>query len=520
MLSEDAVTTIMAKRILVLMCLALILIGAGSLACAEEPLSAICAFTPADFTEPGAARLSVTVVNTTDKIIEAVRITQDPNKEGETIGSVEPGETLHFSYDVQITKKMLDAGKVNVTLTYKYAGKTQKNQLSAKVSRVNNIASATLTSRISRTALYEGESTEIEYRLINTGAIAIENAVVSDAAFSFSSAPVTLHPGEEVIFTSVRAFSSNAISTPRADFTSSESQNAYVAHAPSTAIHVTNDNLTITIEPTDVSVSYGGNAHFSITVKNNSLLSYSSIAFSSDTTGAFPGVYGQLKAGETLSVQIETPAMTASEVFPVMLTMREAGGSERAFFAGELSVTVEETPARNPVMYVKANPEGEAPFTITLSGANRDLNNVVLSEKKLGKIKTFLVVKADTETVFSPLISAEKGQAQEFTLSWEENGSSFSVTAAPVLSLIDASSDSGSDLSNVPHASLYAMVNTTAIPQTILIASASLLVVLIASFIIYKVVMSKRRRRAAREAIGRTNKFAPIRMKDTDKENQ
>lgn len=520
MLSEDMAFTMLFKRVFLLLCLALVVFGAGSFAYADEPLKAVCAFTPADFLEPGTSRLSVTILNTSDKAIENTRIAHDANKEGEVIGSVEPGETVHFSIDVDVTKKMLDAGKVNLTISFRHAGKNQKTQISAKVTRVNALAEATLTSRISKTALYEGETSEAEYRLINTGTVEIQNAVIIDAAFAFASEAFTLLPGEEKVFKAVSQFSESAISSPRADFVSGESQNPYVVHAPSTALHVTNDNLSITLDPSSISVSYGGRAHFSVTVKNNSLFTYSALALSSDHLGVISDVKGQLKAGESATFHVETPPMTAQCVFPVMLTMREAGGSELSFFAGECTVNVENAPDRNPVIHASANPEGSAPFTITISGANRDLKNVSLSEKKLGKIKTFLVIKADTETVFSPAVPVQKGASHEFFLTWEENGTTFTAAATPVISLTDTEGSDPVSLNGISHASLYAMVNATRLPEILIIIALVLLAALIAFFIIYKSLQAKKRRLAAREAIGKTNKFAPIRIKDTDKENQ
>lgn len=520
MLAEETVTKMLAKRVFLLLCLALMVIGAGLFAYAQEPLDVVCAFTPADFSEAGAARLSVTMHNTSQKAVESVRIAQDGNKEGELIGTIEPGETIHSSLDVQITNKMLDAGKVNFLITYKAGGKNQKLQLSAKVTRVSCMAEATLTSRIFRSALYEGETCQAEYRLKNTGAVAIENAVVSDAAFSFVSDAAALMPGEEKVFTAVCAFSQSAISSPRVDFVSAESKNPYVAHAASTAVNVVQDNLSFAVEPANITVGYGECAHFSVTVKNNSLLSYTNLSLSSTRLGVFPCPVTRLSAGETVSCQIETPPVTQTSVFPVTLTLRETGGAERSYSLGEVTVQAEPSPARSPVVYVTANPSGSAPFTFTVSGANRDLKNAVLSEKKLGTIKNFLVIKADSETVFSPGIFAEKGAAHEFTLTWEENGETCSVTSAPVIAQIAGDESAKNTLSGIEHASLYAMVTNSGLARTVMIACIALTVVIFCLFIVYKTMQAKKRRRAAREAIGRTNKFAPIRTREAEKENQ
>lgn len=519
MLLEEMITKMSAKRILLLILTALCLLGAGAAAYADEPLGAVCAFAPADFTEPGTALLSVTVHNTSDKLIENMRITQDANKEGEKIGSVEPGETVHFSCSVQITKKMLDAGKVNLLITYKTGNKNHKMQVSAKVTRVENIASASLTSRIYKTALYAGESTQAEYRLVNTGAIAIENAIVTDPAFHFTSSAVTLAPGEEKVFYASYAFFESAISSPRADFVSSESRNPYVVHATSAAIHAVDDNLAFTVEPDSVSVNYGGRAHFSVTIKNNGLLSYTDLTVTAENLGAFPAAGVRLNPGASASIQLETPPVTFSGTYPIVVSMREAGGSERSFPAGEMNVSVQESVQRNPLIYVTADAAGISPFTITVSGANRDLKNVVLSEKSLGDIKTFLVIKADSETVFSPKLYVDKGEAFEFMLTWSEDGETFSVSATPVISQFTTAKDAGEDLTEAAHASLYTMVNATHLPRVILIACLTLLFLALAFFILYRSVQAKKRRLQVREQLGKTSKFAPIRTKDTEKEN-
>ncbi len=508
-----------AKRILVFLVFVMCLMGAGVIAHADEPLSAVCAFTPADFVEPTAAKLSVTIHNASDSRIENVKITQDANKEGETVGAVEPGETMHFSIDVQITKKMLDAGKVNFQITYKIGNKTQKLQTSAKVTRVTNMASVTLTSRIFKTALYSGESTQAEYCLKNTGSVAAENAVVTDQAFGFTSPAVTLAPGEEKVFVAGFAFSESAISSPRVDFVSEESKNPYVVHAPSVALHVTEDNLSFAIEPDTVSVKYGDRAHFSVTVKNNGLLSYKNLSVTAENLGVFPVNNAYLKPGESTTIHIETPPVTSSGSYSVQVGMRETGGSERSFSAGEMTISVIEEENRTPLISVLANSEGSEPFQITVTGANRDLKNVRLSEKTLGDVKTFLVIKAGSETVFSPILSVNKGEAFEFTLSWDENGEAFSVSATPVISRITSARDAETGLTDAAHASLYAMVNATHLPKIVLTACLAVLFAALTTFIIVKSVQAKKRRRQAREQLGRTSKFAPIRTRDTEKEN-
>ena len=55
-----------------------------------------------------------------------------------------------------------------------------------------------------------------------------------------------------------------------------------------------------------------------------------------------------------------------------------------------------------------------------------------------------------------------KGEAFEFVLTWEENGETFSVSAAPVISQITPQPDAENSLTNAAHASLYAMVNAMA----------------------------------------------------------
>ncbi|MBR3929067.1 MAG: hypothetical protein IKJ65_08710 [Clostridia bacterium] len=519
MLSEGTITKMSAKRILFFLLFVVCLISAGAIAYADEPLSAVCAFTPADFIEPCAAKLSISIHNTSDKQIENVRIQQEGSKEAEAIGAIDPGETMHYSIDIQVTKKILDAGKVDFTLTYKAGNKNQKMQISAKATRVSNLASVQLTSRIFKTAIYAGESTQAEYRLLNTGAVAAENAVVSDPAFGFTSSAFTLAPGEEKVFTAIHTFYDNAISSPRADFVSQASGNPYVAHAPSVALHVAEDNFAFSIEPATVSVKYADRAHFSVSIKNNSLLSYKNLLLTVENLGAFPAESAYMKPGDVVTLRIETPPVTSSGLYPIRFTAREAGGSERTYLAGEMNISVSGEENRNPLISVIANPDGSAPFTFTITGANRDIKNARLSEKTLGSVKTFLVIKAGTETVFSPALSVNKGEAFEFSLSWDENGETYSVSATPLLSQFTSSEDIHTDLTDAVHASLYAMVNATHLPKIVMFACICLAFVILASFLIAKFVRAKKRRRQARQQLGRTSKFAPIRTRDAEKEN-
>ncbi|MBQ9854607.1 MAG: hypothetical protein IJO53_00330, partial [Clostridia bacterium] len=293
----------------------------------------------------------------------------------------------------------------------------------------------------------------------------------------------------------------------------------YVIHAASTAINVVQDNLSFAIEPDTVSVNYGGRAHFSIAIKNSGLLTYSDISVNGENLGVFPIANATLAPGDTITLQVETPTVTSSAVYPIRVSMREAGGSERTFHAGEMNISASESAPRNPLMYVTSNAHGNAPFTFVISGANRNIKNAVLSEKTLGEIKTFLVISAASETTFSPILHVNKGEAFEFVLTWEENGETFSVSAAPVISQITPQPDAENSLTNAAHASLYAMVNATHLPKIVLIASLSLLALAVVSIILYKFAQIKKRRRQAHDALGKTSKFAPIRTKDPDKEN-
>ncbi len=507
------------KRVLVWILAALCLLGAGVVAHADEPLGAVCAFSPADFIEPCTAKLSVTVHNSSDKRIESARIAYDPNRESEVIGTIEPGETIHFAYDIQITKKMLDAGKVNLTISYKIGNKTHKLQTAATVTQVEHLAKAQLTARIFKSAVYAGEIVQVEYRLKNTGEIAIENASVSDAAFSFVSDSFSLLPGEEKRISVMRAFSENAISAPRANFVSSVSANPYVVHAPSAAIHVTTDNLSFSIEPETVSVAYGERAHFSVSIKNNGLLSYSDPVLSGDGLGLIKAANATLKPQESLVVQVETPPITGEIVYPIRLSLREAGGTERAFSVGDMNVFVAEAPSRNPILSVSTDEQDEIPFVIHIDGASRNLKNVKLSEKRLGEIKTFLTLEANSETVFSPVLSVNKGEAYEFMLTWEENGETFTVSATPVISRITHLKDTKAILDEASHASLYAIVNTTRLAKTALFGCAALIALILSIIILNHYVKTKKRRRQARDAMSRTSKFAPLRTRDTEKEN-
>ena len=519
MLSEGKVQKMSAKRIWGFLLFLMCLIGTCSIAYAAEPVSASCAFTPADFIEPCMAKLSVTIHNSSDKLIENVRIQQESIKEAETVGSIEPGKTAHFSMDVQITKKILDAGKVNFTITYKTGNKNQKLQASAKATRVASLASASLTSRVFKTALYSLESTQAEYRLVNTGVVTIENAVVTDPAYSFASPAVTLAPGEEKVFLTACAFSQSTISSPRVNFISKESQNSYVVHAPSVALHVTEDNFAFTVEPETVSVKYADRAHFAVTIKNNGLLSYQDLSVTAENLGVYQAENAYLKPNESVTLHIETPPVTVSGAYPITIAMRELGGSERIFPAGKMNISVVNEAIRMPLMSVSANSEGSAPFTFTITGAERDIKNVCLSEKTLGDIKTFLVIKSGAETVFSPALTVNKGEAYEFTLSWEENGETHSVSATPVLSRFTPAKDQENELSGAAHASLYALVNATNLPKIVMTATLFLLFAALVTFVIIKTVQAKKRRRQAREQLGKTSKFAPIRIKDAEKEN-
>lgn len=474
--------------------------------------------TPQDLLSPAEALLSVTITNRAAMPLTDIRISADPNSKGEQFQSIEPGKSGYYELRINITEKLLAAGKVTAYITLKYDGKTRKLTSDAEIHKVSALPQIVFSCHIPRSAAYAGEVVSAEYYIKNTGAVEIRSAVIEDSAFSFVSEPFDLKPGEEKLIPCTAPLTKDVISAPRVGYVSAESGTRYVSYAGNNALRIASDLIQITVTPENALVSSGERTKITVKAENGSLLSYSDVTLTEATLGRIVSFPPVLPAQKSISHTFETPLLLEDTRYSFTLTMREAGGSVKTFTANDVTLRVQPTEARAPEFSVRADESDRAPFTFTVRGASRALTNVQLSEKRLGEIKLFTYLPANSVTAFSPELDVAADSEYVFTLEWEEDGEKLTKTLPPVRALSDTGVESGGGISQHANYAFYAIVHATGLSDAILYGSIAFIAVLISLTLGLRILKKRRRRREVQEALGRTNKFAPVRPRDLDKE--
>lgn len=498
--------------LLILLCFAL------PCASADEAPVASASVTPQDFVAPAEAVLSVTITNKSASPLTDIRISTDANTKGEQFKSIEPGKSGYFELRVSITEKTLSAGKLTAYITLKCEGKTRKLTANAPVYRVSALPEVVFSCHIPRSAAYEGEPVSAEYYMKNTGGVGILNAVIEDTAFSFVSAPFDLLPGEEKLVPCVSILSKSVTSAPRVSYLSQESGTRYVSYAGSSAVTIASDAIEFSAAPENAYLPAGERATLTVSVRNNGSLRYTDLRLTEPVLGEIIDFPSVLDAHQHITHTLETPALSADTFFQFTLSLQEAGGSILTLSADNTAVAVLSAQPHGPEFTVSANPAGDAPFTFTLRGASAALSNVRLLEKDLGEIKVFSHLSANDTITYSPLIPVNREDEYVFTLEWSQDGQTHTIMSSPVHALLDTGIKDATGVSQHANYAFFAIVHATGLSDIILYGSIIFIVLLISLTVGLRVLKKRRLKRDIQETLGRTNKFAPVRPRDAEKE--
>ncbi len=484
---------------------------AGLCALAEEPLEVAARFNPSELAEPGEAELTVTLTNTGSAAMTDVRLSPSETREGEAIGDLAPGDTARFVRTVSVGRDTMAAGYMDVYISFKLNGTAVRRQTRARISTVSAAVKARFTRDVSTSAVRAGDSAAITYRLENTGSVEMVNAVVTDDAAAFTSAPFRLKPGESRAFTHVMVVESDTDTAPVATFASALSGGQYALRAEKETIAVAADEIRFTLPEEALSVSAGGKARFQLKIENAGKLDYEALELTESALGSFCGLPGRLKAGDSFEIEIETPPLTESAAYAFTLSMRDAGGNHVFFQTDTVNVQVRPLAEGEATLRVTVTDEEKPAFLLTISGANGRETEAVLGEKTLGDLKELAFLPVGSEMRVS--LSDEDGTQEEyhFYLKWQaEDGEHVAWAEEPVQARHAArAAKGGSGVQTL----FFTILNDGALPERILLICAAA-VVLTAAIVIVKHL----RRRPEAGELEHTSKFKPVREQGRQKE--
>lgn len=296
------------------------ILHAGLCAYAEGPVEAAARFNPSELAEPGKAELTVTLTNVGAAAMTDVRLSPSETREGEAIDDIAPGKTAKFVRTLSVGRDTMANGYMDVYITFKVNGTAYRRQTRARISTVSAAVKARFTRDVSTPAVRAGDSAAITYRLENVGSVEMVNAVVTDDAAAFASAPFRLKPGESRAFTHVLVVETDTDTEPVATFASALSGGQYALCAEKETIAVATDEIRFTLPGETLSVSAGGKARFQLKMENVGKLDYEALELTEPTLGSFHGLPGRLRAGDSCEIEIETPPLTENAAYAFTLS--------------------------------------------------------------------------------------------------------------------------------------------------------------------------------------------------------
>lgn len=487
------------------------ILHAGLCAYAEGPVEAAARFNPSELAEPGKAELTVTLTNVGAAAMTDVRLSPSETREGEAIDDIAPGKTAKFVRTLSVGRDTMANGYMDVYITFKVNGTAYRRQTRARISTVSAAVKARFTRDVSTSAVRAGDSAAITYRLENVGSVEMVNAVVTDDAAAFTSAPFRLKPGESRAFTHVVVVETDTDTEPVATFASALSGGQYALRAEKETIAVATDEIRFTLPGETLSVSAGGKARFQLKMENVGKLDYEALELTEPTLGSFHGLPGRLRAGDSCEIEIETPPLTENAAYAFTLSMRDAGGKHVFFQTETVNVRVQPVAEGERVLRAAVTDEEKPAFLLTISGANGRETEIVLGEKTLGDVKplAFLPVGSDMRVY----LSDEDGTQEEyhFYLKWQAGDGEHVVWAEePVRARHAARAARGGSGGQTL---FFTILNDGGLPERILLICAVAMLLTVAI-----VAVRHLRRRPEADELEHTSKFKPVREQSRQKE--
>lgn len=487
------------------------ILHAGLCAYAEGPLEASARFNPSELAEPGEAELTVTLTNVGSAVVTDVRLSPTEAGEGEAMDDIAPGETARFVRTLSVGQDTMTAGYMDVYITFKVNGTAFRRQTRARIGTVSAPVKARFTRDVSASAVRAGDSAAITYRLENVGTVEMVNAVVTDDAAAFTSAPFRLKPGESRAFTHVVVVETDTATEPVATFASALSGGQYALRADRETISAATDEIRLTLPEEALSVSAGGKASFCLRIENAGGLEYEALELTEPSLGAFTGLPGRLKAGDSFEINLETPPLTEDAAYTFTLSMRDAGGNPVFFQTETVSVQVEPAAEGERTLRVRVVDEEKPAFMLTISGANGRETEAMVGEKTLGDLKSIALLPVGSE--MDVYLSDEDGTQEEyhFYLKWQaEDGEHVVWADEPVHARHAARTVKGGSRVQTL---FFTILNDGGLPERILLicAAAVLLTAAIAA-------VRRLRRRPETDELEHTSKFKPVREQGRPKE--
>lgn len=475
---------------------------------ADEPLSVTALITPGDMTEPGEATFTVTLVNNGRAQATNIRIAPNENHAGASVEPLNAGDTYVFETQINVTQKQLDAGRVDLIVSYRSNGTNYKKKLAASVKRVSVLARVNISRQMPDCAR-EGDVIEIVYLAENVGLIAVSELYITDAPGGYISAQANLAPGESRRFTNFVRVGKTETSQPTARYISAETGMSYKQTLPARALTLAADNVSLEWQTQSDTLV--------LLVRNNGLFTYSELRLSVAALSGAQGVPDTLRPGKSFIG--EWHGVSEGE-YTAVLRARDDAGNDVSFTSPKLTVSAPPQSDMDapPIIhaeaqYARISVPGQVGFNIAIDGGASDIYGARVTEQTLGALRTLHVLPAGKRTLLTVFADVISNHVYSFSLAYNDAaGETRTVRAAPVTVTIAAGGAAPASLE--ADGKLHGVKGLSNLPMLIVIACAILItLVALLAFMKRRERVKKRKRRPNKPKRADTGEYKPVRLR-------
>lgn len=458
-------------------------------------------------TGPGDATFSVTLINAGRAQATNIRIAPDENHAGVKVEPLDAGGTYVFETQIYVTQKQLDAGRVDLIVSYRAGGTNYKKILAAGVRQVEAQAQVNISRQMPDCAR-TGDVIEIAYLAENTGTVAISELYITDAPGGYISAQASLAPGESRRFVNYVRIAKTETSEPTARYIS-ETGMSYRQSLPPRALTLATDNVILEWHAESDALT--------LRVQNNGLFTYSELRLSIAKLGCAQDMPDTLRPGKSFAC--EWRGVSAGD-YTATLRARDDAGNDISFTSPALTVSAPPASELNtpPVIYAEAqyariSVPGQVDFNIMIDGGAHDIYGARVTEQTLGELRALHVLPAGKRTRLTVSTDVKHNHVYSFSLTYADaGGETRAIRAAPVTVTIAA--DGAAPASLEADEQLHGVKGLSNLP-TLIVVACGILLLLVALLAIMKKRerRRKRKRRASKLKRSDTGEYKPVRLR-------
>lgn len=288
---------------------------------------------------------------------------------------------------------------------------------------------------VSKQYVGAGDSTVLTYRVENTGNVALEDVVITDAICGRIGSEQRLEPGEYRSFQVSVAVTKECQSEPEVTWSYGGMRHERTLEPVSLAPAV--NALKLALATASSQARAGENVCMTLYLTNEGNTTIADIALRDSALGELGGIGRSIAPGETLEWPLQS-SMTGTAVHCISATGRTSSDETVCAISNEVTVTLVQSAAQAQLSIQARAVQGEsenggALVEITLENtSDADIANVTISERTRGEIRTLACIAPGVTTLKVECPADESAQAQFLAQFSARDGSNTTVLSAQI----------------------------------------------------------------------------------------